>query len=415
MKKSSSTTAPRWFFRKLVGLLGFIMLLSSCGGNSGAGQAQKDTSLFVQEALAQSNAPTPGEANDQLYNSRQTAITRAVAHVSPAVVGINVIQVQHVVSRHPFLSDPTWQLLFPELYRQRVYERKVESLGSGFIISPDGYIITNQHVVENATEILVTLTDGKQIQADLVGMDKLTDIAVLKIDGKDHPYIELGNSEDLLVGEWVIALGNPFGLFELNDKPTVTVGVISAVDRDWGRTSDDRLYLDMIQTDAAINHGNSGGPLVNSLGQVIGMNTFIYTGSKYNDGSVGIGFAIPINRIRQIFEEIKVKGNIERDVWIGIYDVRTLSPEIVSALQLNTERGVIVTQLDRNGPAYRAGLRMYDVITAVEGQSVGSREEFAKILENMPLEVGQKLRFSVVRDNKPITVTVKLEPLPKRR
>ncbi|RMG66127.1 MAG: 2-alkenal reductase, partial [Calditrichaeota bacterium] len=226
-------------------------------------------------------------ANDALSGSRQNAITRAVARVSPAVVGITVLQVRRYVQRSPFGDDPLFQFLFPEL-RDRVIEQPVESLGSGFLITADGYLLTNEHVVENAEKVVVTMTDGSKHNATVVGTDRVTDIALLKIEGNDFPYIPMGNSDEILVGEWVIALGNPFGLFNINDKPTVTVGVVSSVDVDWGRDSQSgRLYLDMIQTDAAINRGNSGGPLVNALGEVIGMNTFIFTGSPYEQGWAG--------------------------------------------------------------------------------------------------------------------------------
>nr|NIV16614.1 PDZ domain-containing protein [Fodinibius sp.] len=235
----------------------------------------------------------------------------------------------------------------------------------------------------------------------------------LKIEGENLPYLELGDSDNLIVGEWVIALGNPFGLFELNDQPTVTVGVISAVDRDWGQTETRRLYMDMIQTDAAINHGNSGGPLVNSLGQVIGMNTFIYTGSRYQEGFVGIGFAIPINRIKEIVEELHSKGSIERDYWLGILDGQDLNPYIVRALDLSINEGMIITQIERNSPAFRAGLREEDVITAANDQKISSREKFIEALSSMDLRVGDTLKFTIVRRNKELNITVKLESQPE--
>lgn len=390
--------------------------LFSCQGNHESAENKNDSSL-INSAYAQAVEQKAGQQSEQntaeLYNSRQNAITRAVARVSPAVVGINVTQVQRFVRRNPFYNDPYWGSLFPELYRDRIYERKVESLGSGFIISEDGYIITNQHVVENAAEILVTMTDGRQQKAELIGEDRLTDVALLKLSGKNFPYIEYGHSDDLLVGEWVIALGNPFGLFQLNDQPTVTVGVISAVDRDWGRTQDGRLYLDLVQTDAAINHGNSGGPLVNALGQVIGMNTFIFTGSQYQEGFIGIGFAIPIDKIHQVVDEIRQSGTIDRKYWVGIYDLHTLNPRIIAALSLKVKEGVIVTQLDPSGPAYKAGLREYDVIVEVGNKAVKSVEEYVNLLNNLDLRVGSELKFKVIRDEKALNLKVVLDPLPE--
>lgn len=389
----------------------FLMLsLLSCREQHESREAAKDSSP-INSAYAQ----PAGRAADQLYESRQNAITRAVARVSPAVVGINVTQVQRVVHRNPFYNDPFWGQLFPELYRDRVYERKVESLGSGFIISSDGYIVTNQHVVENASEIVVTLTDGRHLPAKLIGEDRLTDIALLKLSGEAFPFIELGHSNDIMVGEWAIALGNPFGLFQLNDQPTVTVGVVSAVDRDWGRTREGRLYLDMIQTDAAINHGNSGGPLVNALGQVIGMNTFIFTGSQHQEGFIGIGFALPIDKIKEVVAEIKQKGTINRDFWHGIYDLRALTPRIINSLGLSVKEGVIVTQLDPQGPAYKAGLRLYDVIVEVEKKPVASPQDFVNIVGALDLRVGSTLNLKVIRESRTFTIAVKLEASPESR
>ncbi len=165
-----------------------------------------------------------------------------------------------------------------------MHRERVKSTGSGVVISPDGYVITNSHVLENALETVVTLPGGKEYSAETIGIDKLTDLALLKLEGSNFPYADIGDSDNLIIGEWAIALGNPFGLFDVNDEPTATAGIISAVDMDFGTMeSSGRVYQDMIQTDAAINPGNSGGPLVNSLGEVIAINTFIFSGSNYSD------------------------------------------------------------------------------------------------------------------------------------
>ena len=380
------------------------ILLVACGGDGEEGPA-------LNTAYAQ---PPRQTLNDSVTGSRQNAITRAVQAVSPAVVGINVTQTQRV-RRRPF-NDPFWEHFFPELYRERYFDRKVESLGSGFLISPDGYLVTNEHVVSNASEIIVTMTDGRRFEAKAVGSDHFTDIALLKIDSDAPlPFIPFGRTTDLMVGEWVIALGNPFGLFELNDQPTVTVGVVSATDRDWGRTAEGRLYLDMIQTDAAINRGNSGGPLVNSAGEVIGMNAFIFTGSQGQGGFIGIGFAIPIEKIDEVVSELRERGEVNREYWLGIFNVRSLNARIIAALGLSVREGVIVTQLDPDGPAYRAGMREYDVVTAVEGIAVNNRETFVETLRNMDLRVGTQLRFRVVREDKTLDLTITLEPMPDMR
>lgn len=391
----------------------FLLFMGlSCNdfANQNAGKTDK---LSIKEAPEKDSVEVQS-TTEAIYNSRQNAITAAVARVSPAVVGINVTQVRRVVQKSPFnIDDPIWRSIFPEFFRDRIYEQKIKSLGSGFIITKDGYLITNEHVVENATEILITMTSGEHYNAEIIGVDRLTDIALLKIDGKDLPFLELGDSDHLIVGEWVIALGNPFGLFELNDKPTVTVGVISAVDRDWGQTESKRLYMDMIQTDAAINHGNSGGPLVNSLGEAIGMNTFIYTGSRYQEGFVGIGFAIPINRIKEIVEELHKSGSIDRNYWLGILDGQDLNPYIVKALDLSIKEGMIITSIEKNSPAQKAGLQEEDVIVAVNDKKVTNREEFIEAISSMDLRIGDTLNFTIVRQNKRSTVSVKLAPMPE--
>lgn len=392
-------------------LLTLVINPFSCRESDQNNKVQKAAPFFASETVAVDSS-LADRTNQELYNERQNAITRAVTQVSDAIVGINVTGLRRVVQRSPFsIDDPVWRAIFPELFRDRVYEQKIKSLGSGFIISPDGYIITNEHVVENATEVLVTMTNGEKYKSEIIGSDKLTDIAVLKIDGGNLAYIPAGDSDNLIVGEWVIALGNPFGLFDLNDKPTVTVGVISAIDRDWGR-SDERLYMDMIQTDAAINHGNSGGPLVNALGQVIGMNTFIFTGSRYQEGSIGIGFAIPINRIKKVVNEIREKGSIDRDYWLGILDGQDLNPYIVRALNLKVDKGVIITRLEINSPAVKSGLREEDVIIKVNNRTINSRQDLVTLLSNMELKVGDFLNFTVLRENRELTIKVKLEANP---
>jgi len=395
--------------------ISFLLMLVinpfSCQESDQNNKVQKAAPFFASETVAVDSS-LADRTNQELYSERQNAITRAVTQVSDAIVGINVTGLRRVVQRSPFsIDDPVWRAIFPELFRDRVYEQKIKSLGSGFIISPDGYIITNEHVVENATEVLVTMTNGEKCKSEIIGSDKLTDIAVLKIEGGHLAYIPAGDSDNLIVGEWVIALGNPFGLFDLNDKPTVTVGVISAIDRDWGR-SDERLYMDMIQTDAAINHGNSGGPLVNALGQVIGMNTFIFTGSRYQEGSIGIGFAIPINRIKKVVNEIRERGSIDRDYWLGILDGQDLNPYIVRALNLKVDKGVIITRLEINSPAVKSGLREEDVIIKVNNRTINSRQDLVTLLSNMELKVGDFLNFTVLRDNRELTIKVKLEANP---
>ena len=310
-------------------------------------------------------APAQPSPTDAITQSRQTAITRAVETVSPAVVTINVTEVRRVQS--PFSSferDPFFRFFFDQLPRSRV--RRVEAIGSGFVISADGYIVTNEHVVSEATEITVQFPDGRALPATLVGSDAPSDLALLKVEaGEALPHLSFAR-RPAIVGEWVVAFGNPFGLFEAAD-PTVTVGVVSAVGRDLQRTSrSNHLYRDMIQTDASINQGNSGGPLVNALSEVIGVNTAIYS---ENGGSVGIGFAVPAQKVQRVVDELRRTGSVDRSYYTGL-SVATLTPRIASALGLEDTRGVIVRNLDAASPAADAGLQSYDVIVAIEGERI---------------------------------------------
>lgn len=332
---------------------------------------------------------------------RRNAITRAVEQVSPAVVGINVISVREYHVREPFSNDPFFRRLFPP----RVYRQPVENLGSGFLISEDGYLLTNQHVVHAATKIIVTMVGGKEYDAEVIGYDFDSDIALLKIDGTNLPHIPFGNSDEVIIGEWSIAIGNPFGLFSINSQPTVTVGVVSAVDRDFDRNDDGRLYKDMIQTDASINRGNSGGPLVNSLGELIGMNAMIFTETG---GSIGLGFAIPSNLLKETVDDLKNGGKIDRDFWIGL-EIQNVNRLIAVSLRLPEIRGVVITEIEPGSPAAAAGFEVPDVILAINDKRVNDSRSAQNILRNSDLRVGDVLNFSIIRDGKEINITLTLE------
>jgi len=340
--------------------------------------------------------------NDDITNSRRNIITETVQKVSPAIVGINVIEIRKV--RDPFSSffdDPFFRQFFGN---RGNYNQKVQGLGSGYIISPDGYIVTNDHVAGNAAEITITMTDGSHHKAEIIGSDPTSDICLLKIDGKDLPYVELGTSSDLIIGEWVIALGNPFGLFELNDKPTVTVGVISATGMNL-EPINDRYYLNMIQTDAAINGGNSGGALVNSLGQVIGMNTLIYTAGG-NQGNIGLGFAIPIDKVKRIITELKSSGKIDRDFQIGM-SIQSIDAGIANYYDLRSTKGVIVTKIISNSPADKAGLKVGDIITEIEGYRINNEQTIFGVFQEF--RAGQEISVKIIRDNSELTKKMKLD------
>lgn len=344
---------------------------------------------------------------DEISNSRRNILTETVSKVSPAVVGINVTEIRQYTYRDPFghfFNDPFFRQFFGDRFGDRTYNQKVSGLGSGFLISPDGYILTNDHVAGNADEIIVTMTDGKHYNATIVGTDPVSDVCLIKIEGNNFPYIELGTSEDIIIGEWVIALGNPFGLFELSDQPTVTVGVISAKGMNLSPVNE-RYYLNMLQTDAAINGGNSGGPLVNSLGQVIGMNTLIYTAGM-SQGNIGLGFAIPIDKIKTIVDELKKQGSIERNFWTGIR-VQNIDEGISRYYNLESNRGVIITFVENNSPAFRAGLEVGDIILKVENFRINNDKILIGVLNEFRTD--QSINMLILRDNKEINKRMKLE------
>lgn len=337
---------------------------------------------------------------DDPYTSRHTALTRAIERVSPAVAGINVIKLQKGPSGYSRLfSDPFWANMFPETYR------RVESLGSGLVISSDGYVVTNAHVVENAAEIIVTLPGGMQYDVADVFTDALTDIALLKIEAQNLPIVRLGDSDDLIIGEWAIALGNPLGLFDVSKQPTATVGIISGLHMDFGHKEPGRVYQDMIQTDAAINPGNSGGPLVNANGEVIGLNSFIFTENDYSAGSIGIGFAIPVNRIKSVVEELRTKGRVDRSFTTGLR-VQPVDRNIGRYLGLKRLRGVIVTVVDSGSAGERAGVLLDDVILEVNGRPVNNVQDFFNAVEEDLLRAGDAITLVVWRKGRTQKVTM---------
>jgi serine protease Do len=352
-----------------------------------------------QEARTVSYQPQARDSiTDAISNSRRNAITRTVAQASPAIVGINVIEVRQYRAWTPWGEDP----FFRQFFGDRVYSQRVQELGSGFLISADGYIVTNDHVAGNAKEITVTLTSGGKYKADLVGTDPVTDVALLKIEGKNLPFLKLGNSDDVITGEWVIALGNPFGLFDISDKPTVTVGVVSAVGMNL-RSQDNRVYRGMIQTDAAINSGNSGGPLVNSMGDVIGVNAVIFTP---NQGNIGLGFAIPVNRVKAILAELKRSGRIDREYTTGL-EVQPVDARVARYFGLEKVEGVIISDVKQGSSADRAGFKPGDIILEVNGEEIPDESALVAIVDEA--RVGDVLQVKVRREGKEITLKLTLE------
>lgn len=330
------------------------------------------------------DAPSLAQANEQIVDGRETAITRAVRRAGPAVVSINVLEVRTV-------RDPRYDAWFGSFAPPRYRQQQVQQTGSGFVVSPDGLVVTNEHVVGNASRITVSFPDGETFPASLVGADQATDLAVVRIDtGRDVPYLEWSRAGAPVVGEWAIALGNPFGLFEATE-PSVTVGVVSATRRDLDSQGQGRLYRDMIQTDAAINQGNSGGPLLDALGEVMGVNTAIYSRTG---GSVGIGFAVPAQRARAIVEELVESGSIDRSYYTGL-GVVDLDARIARALETSRTQGAFVRSVDDGSPAAAAGVEPYDILVGISGEPVTSATDYvARIYDFRP---GDKVTLDVER------------------
>ncbi|MFH5831442.1 S1C family serine protease [Halalkalibaculum sp. DA3122] len=347
---------------------------------------------------AGSNTLTPQQVDSTVYASRHNAITRTVREVSPAVVSITVTEVVQGGRR----------LAFDEFYGFFLapQEREFNSMGSGFIISKDGLVVTNEHVAgQNAKKIVVSLPDGSQHEAKLLGSDELADLALLKIQSdREFPHMNFGDSDQVMVGEWSIAIGNPFGLFEAA-QPSVTVGVVSATRRDFRPDPNEpRVYMDMIQTDAAINRGNSGGPLVNSQGEVIGVNTFIYTGGT-SGGNVGLGFAIPSNRVEKIIDQLSRSGEVKLSYNPG-FETTPMTYRIAAQYNLPAIMGLLVTSVNKDGPAYEAGIMPGDIILKIGDNRVHSQMHAQALMREF--EEGDTMKLELMRKNKRYEAEMKL-------
>jgi serine protease Do len=313
--------------------------------------------------------------------SRRSPVVLAVEKASPTVVSIIAAQVAEQRA-NPFGGNPLFDDFFRDFFEPFQRKQTEQSLGSGVVIRPDGYVLTNEHVVVQAEKIFVQLSDDRKLPARLVGADSDSDLAVLKVDeSKTLSYLPLGNSDDLMIGETVIAIGNPFGL-----SHTVTTGVVSALNR--SLNTDGRTYYDFIQTDASINPGNSGGPLLNIKGELVGINTAIYGKAQ------GIGFAIPISRAKRIVQELISHGAVEAP-WVGLV-VQTLTPELAYHFALKEKQGVLVRGVEANSPAAKAGLQRGDVLLGLNNRPLHSGEEYLQ--REREFSSGDTLRLRVLRD-----------------
>jgi serine protease Do len=362
-------------------------------------QGVSATSTDAQRPATSASAATTHaeQAAAALPASRRTAITEAVARVAPAVVTVQTETVEKVA------ADP-FEMFFGG---QQSGKRTSAGIGSGFIVQPDGVIVTNAHVVAGATKISVALRDGTTYDAKLLGIDELNDLAVLRINATRLPVAPIGTSADLAIGEWAIAIGNPYAFLLGNSEPSVTAGVISATGRNLvpqqGQGDGPGTYVDMLQTDAAINPGNSGGPLVNALGQVIGVNTSIFSPSG---GSIGLGFAIPVNRAMRVADDL-IKHGAVRHPWIGL---RIAQPAGNTPREV-LRSGVVVRSVVLGSPAARAGIKPGDQILRSRGRTM--RNIFDWEGEMLELRVGETATMVLKRDNAEATVTVTPADLPE--
>ncbi|MDD5166936.1 MAG: trypsin-like peptidase domain-containing protein [Candidatus Omnitrophica bacterium] len=286
-------------------------------------------------------------------------------------------------------------------------EYKQTGLGSGVIIDSEGYILTNEHVINGADKATVTLPDGREFKAELKGRDPRSDLAIIKIDAHNLPVATLGDSNSVKIGQWVVAIGNPFGFALQNPEPTVTVGVISALHRSLGRViSGDRDYGDLIQTDAAINPGNSGGPLVNLKGEVVGINVAIFSTSG---GYQGIGFAIPVNNAKKIITRL-IEGKKILYGWLGV-TVQDLTDDLAKYFGLKEKQGVLIAKVLKDGPAEKAGLKESDIIKQFNNTPINNVKELLSTVA--AAEVGKKIKIVVMRDKKEVALQVEVGERPQ--
>ena len=318
---------------------------------------------------------------------------RAAERAMPAVV--NILTTKALRQNHPLMRDPFFRRFFGDRPPE---DEPLSSLGSGVIVSPDGYILTNNHVIEAADEIHVVLADGRKAAARVIGTDPETDLAVIRIEAENLPVMVLGHAEQAKVGDVVLAIGNPFGVGQ-----TVTMGIVSAVGRN---NLNINQFENFIQTDAAINFGNSGGALVDTNGNLLGINTAIYS---QTGGSVGIGFAIPVTTAKDVMESIIKTGQVVRG-WIGI-ESQDITPELAASFGLARDSGAIIAGVVRGGPADKAGIKPGDILLVVEGQKVATTADMLNMIAQ--LAPGQKAKMTVMRKDREATVNVTVGKRPR--
>ncbi len=338
------------------------------------------------------SAPPPAS---RPVNGAILSYADAARRATPAVVNIFTSKEVKLPRDHPLFNDPMFRRFFGDQFSQR---QQTSSLGSGVIVSHDGLILTNQHVVESADEIEVLLADGRRAKAKVVGTDPETDLAVLKIELVGLPAVDFGSEADARIGDVVLAIGNPFGVGQ-----TVTMGIVSALGRNQLGIN---TFENFIQTDAAINPGNSGGALVDTMGRLLGINTAIYSRTG---GSLGIGFAIPASTARQVMDQIVTSGSVTRG-YIGV-EPQDVTPELAEAFKLPRKDGAIIAGVMRGGPADKAGVKVGDILFAVEGQPVTGTTSMLNVIAQ--LKPGRTARFRFVRDGREIDLNIMVGKRPK--